>query len=190
MLNYIFGRVVSTGLDSIIVDANNIGYELVVSHPNSFKKDELIKVHVFMQVKEDEFVLFGFPNDEEKSIFKRLISVSGIGPKTAINMLTQTTVDVLITAIETSNTTYLKKLPGIGPKAAQQIILDLKGKLVFDNYNNKGEPATIAILNDVREGLRNLGFRVAEIDSVLSILSKEKLSSEEYLKQALKLLRK
>lgn len=190
MLNYIFGRIVSIGFDSIIVDANNLGYEIQVSHPNAFKKDELTKVHVFMQVKEDEFVLFGFPNEEEKAIFKRLISVSGIGPKTAINMLTQTTVDGLISAIETSNTTYLKKLPGIGPKAAQQIILDLKGKLVFESYNNKGEPEVIAALNDVREGLRNLGFKVSEIDSVLTILSKEKLTSQEYLKRALQLLRK
>jgi Holliday junction DNA helicase RuvA len=106
-------------------------------------------------------------------------------------MFANITVQQLVQAIETSNTAFLKKLPGIGPKAAQQIILDLKGKLVLDP--DQGSVATAKInpqLQEARDALKSLGFKASEIDNVLSKISVVDASTEEYLKQALKMLGK
>ena len=92
--------------------------------------------------------------------------------------------------METSNTAFLKKLPGIGPKAAQQIILDLKGKLILEVSKPTDNIKTNQELMDAKEALKTLGFKVAEIDSVLAKLANTPASSEEYLRQALKMLRK
>lgn len=192
MLNYLFGQIAEIGIDYIVVDVNGIGYSLFVAHPNDFSKGETVQVFVFLQVKKDDMVLYGFKTKEEKRLFLRLIDVNGIGPKTVINMLTKTSTDALIQAIETSNTSYLKKLPGIGPKAAQQIILDLKGKLIFEHYDNKGKAIGTVNdeINDAKEALKNLGFKVSAIDAVLAELQNEQLTTEEYLRRALQLLRK
>ena len=188
MINYLIGYAREISLDSIVVEVNGVGYGVTIARPQDFRLDQLVKVYTYMQVKEDGICLYGFKLKDELSLFLRLIGVSGIGPKTAIGMFYNTTADQLIAAIETGNTAFLKKLPGIGPKAAQQIILDLKGKLVFDSYS-KNAPKNAA-LDDAREGLKSLGFKVAEIDAVLSKIGNEVKTSEEYLKEALKLLRK
>ncbi len=191
MLNYIIGKVSEVALETITFEANGIGYYLFVSHPEDFHvEDRLIKLYVYLQVREDEFTLYGFNSKEEKKLFLRLINVSGIGPKTTINMLSKTSVDSLVQAIETSNISYLKKLPGIGPKAAQQIVLDLKGKLVLDtSLTNKVDNAN-AELMDAKNALKELGFKANLVDSVLSSLANESLSADEYLKKALQLLKK
>lgn len=189
MYNYFEGVISEIAVDRIVVDVNGVGYELLVSHPNDFHLGSTTKVYAYLQVKEDEFALFGFATKEEKRLFLRLISVSGIGPKTAINLLAKTSTDNMIQAIETSNTSYLKKLPGIGPKAAQQIILDLKGKLVYDQAKTSSQ--NDAVLSDVKAALKGLGFKASAIDTVLASLVKENLvTEEEYLRRALQLLRR
>lgn len=190
MFSYILGNVIEIGIDRIVLECNGIGYDIVVAHPDGFPKNQQIKVNVYMHVKEDDISLYGFENKEEKSIFLRLISVNGIGPRTAINMMSRTTTESLIQAIETSNTTYLKKLPGIGPKAAQQIILDLKGKLVFENYDNNINTLDNNSFEDAKDGLKSLGFKVSEIDNAFAKITNKNLSSEEVLKLALKLLKR
>ena len=189
MINYLIGYAREITPDTAIIEVNGIGYSVTIAKPQDFRLDQLVKVFTYMQVKEDGICLYGFKTKDELNLFLRLINVSGIGPKTAIGMFYNVTVDQLISAIETGNTAFLKKLPGIGPKAAQQIILDLKGKLVFDSYSNK-QAAKNTNLEDAREGLKALGFKVAEIDNVLSKIGNEPRSSEEYLREALKLLRK
>jgi len=114
----------------------------------------------------------------------KLITVKGIGPRTALGAMTMTTAADLVTAISANNITYLKKLPGIGAKAAAQIILDLKGQL---SLGAKGDPHQY---EDVREGLKQLGFRVAEIDNVLAQINIVNGSSEDILREALTKLRK
>ena len=194
MFNYLYGTIAEIGINTIVVDVNGVGYELLVSHPNNYRacKEAKAKMQVFtyMQVKEDDVVLYGFDTKEEKRLFLRLISVSGIGPKTTIGLLSQSSVTALVQAIETSNTSYLKKLPGIGPKAAQQIILDLKGKLVLETGDEKAVQESNEALSDVREALKNLGFKAAAIDHVLGEIKNENLTSEEYLRRALQLLRR
>jgi Holliday junction DNA helicase RuvA len=186
MYSYLIGEITEIGIDYVVCEVNGIGYFLYISHPNDYRRNETTQVFTYYHVKEDGVSLFGFKTREEKELFIKLIDVKGIGPKTAINILSATTPTNLIQAIETSNTGYLKKLPGIGPKAAQQIILDLKGKLVVE--------ATVKDISqnqdllDAREGLKLFGFKVSEIDSALAKLNDQKLTVEEYIKQALKLL--
>ncbi len=186
MIQYLIGYAREVRTDYMVIEVNGIGYIVTIAKPQDFRLDELTKVYTYMQVREDGISLYGFKNKDELSLFTRLINVSGIGPKTAIGMFYNTDANQLIQAIETSNTAFLKKLPGIGPKAAQQIVLDLKGKLVFDSYS---KAPSNAAMDDAREGLKTLGFKVSEIDAVLSKISGNK-TSEEYLKLALQMLRK
>lgn len=188
MYSYIKGEVVAIFKDHIVVENQDIGYLIYVAHPEDYAHQQSIQVHLYTHVKEDGIFLFGFSHREEKDLFLRLIEVTGIGPKTAINMLSATTYSKLVQAIETGNTSYLKKLPGIGPKASQQIILDLKGKLVmFDTEElNPGNQALL----DAKEALRQFGFKTSEIDRVLAKIGHEAHTSEEYLRIALTLIKK
>lgn len=189
MYNYLNGRVTEKGTDFIVVECGGVGYHVYVSRSDDFLRDEFAKVYTYLSVREDDMTLYGFKTKEEKNLFLKIIGVSGIGPKTAITMLSVTTPQSFIQAIEFGNTGYLKKLPGIGAKSASQIILDLKGKLVVDN-NEKVPVELNKDLEDTKEALKGLGFKVADIDSVLKVVGQEKLTSQQYLKKALQLLRK
>ena len=127
MYSYIVGKIVEINVDHIVVENNGIGYLIYVSNPYEFTKEE-VKIYLYQHVKEDGIFLYGFKTSEEKEMFLKLILVKGIGCKTAMGILATGDVNSIINAIETSNVSYLKKIPGIGPKAAQQIILDLQGK--------------------------------------------------------------
>jgi Holliday junction DNA helicase RuvA len=111
--------------------------------------------------------------------------VKGIGPKTALNALSATNADDLFKAIQANNTAYLKKLPGIGPKAAAQIILDLKGKLIESDA--KGNPTQY---DEVRQALKQMGFKVKEVDDALSSINEPGASNQEILRLALRALSK
>lgn len=189
MYNYLNGRVTEKGTDYIVVECGGVGYHVFVSRSDDFLRDEYAKVYTYLSVREDDMTLYGFKTKEEKNLFLKIISVSGIGPKTAITMLSVTTPQSFIQAIELGNTGYLKKLPGIGAKSASQIILDLKGKLVVDN-NESVKVELNKDLEDTKDALKGLGFKVADIDSVLKIVGQEKLTSQQYLRKALQLLRK
>ena len=128
MYSYIKGIIVDLAKDYIVIDNNGIGYMLYVSNPYQFTKGKEYLVYVYQQVKEDGILLFGFKTKEEKELFLKLILVKGIGCKTAIGILATGDVNAIISAIESKNIAYLKRIPGIGPKAAQQIVLDLQGK--------------------------------------------------------------
>ena len=129
MYGYIIGKVTSITPKYIICENNKIGYLLIVANPYNFKLDEEYKIYTHQYVREDVLDLYGFQSAEEKELFLKLISVSGIGPKSALSMLATGSVKEIVNAIESRNDVYLRKFPGIGAKASQQIILDLRGKL-------------------------------------------------------------
>ncbi len=187
MYNYIRGTITEVNKDYIVLENNDIGYHILVAHPEDYKYMGIERVFLYAHVKEDGTLLFGFKQKEEKALFLKLIEVTGIGPKTAISMLSATTYEALVSAIETGNTSYLKKLPGIGPKASQQIILDLKGKLVMVESGAK-TPSNQA-LEDAKEALKQLGFKASEVERVIAKIGNEVHSSEEYLRIALKLMK-
>ncbi len=186
MYSYIKGKIVDIVSDAIIVDNRDIGYVIHVSNPYAFKKDSVVTVYVHLQVKEDDHILFGFSSKEEKALFLKLILVKGIGCKTAIGMLAVGDIHHIIDAIENKNVTYLKKIPGIGPKAAQQIILDLQGK--FAGHQSMPIMMKNDELEEAGEVLVALGYRKVEVDKVLDKLKGETSDTNGYVKKALSML--
>ncbi len=182
MYGYINGIVTKITPKHIIVENNGIGYILIVSNPYNFKLNEKYKVYTHQYVREDVLDLYGFMAEEEKDLFLKLISVSGIGPKSALSMLASGSVKEIVNAIENRNDVYLKKFPGIGQKASQQIILDLRGKLNF------GEEVTVvgnSKLEDVELALIALGYAKKDVTKIVSKLDPS-LDEGELVKQALK----
>ena len=184
------GKVLVIKEDFIVLEVNNIGYEIFISHSDNFYLEQEVLVYLHEVVREDEHYLVGFASLEEKEVFMSLISVKGIGPKTALGALSATTPSNFINAIENSDIKYLKKLPGIGPKAASQIVLDLKGHLVATEVKVSKNKLTGNLL-EVHDALKTLGFKSSDIEKVLnSLKDKEGIGSEALLKEALRLLRK
>ena len=184
MYSYIKGIIADLYSDHIVIDNHGIGYEVHVSNPYNFKKGDDATVYIYQQVKEDDITLFGFKKKEEKELFQKLILVKGIGCKTAIGILATGEIDAIIDAIEGKNTAYLKKIPGIGPKAAQQIILDLHGK--FDKRAMK--PLGSPDYEEATEVLIALGYKQSDVEKAMKVLSGENLDTNGYVKRALALL--
>ena len=183
MYGYIKGIVTKVTPKNIIVENQGIGYLLIVSNPYNFSLNKDYKIYVYQYVREDIIDLYGFISEDEKDLFLKLISVSGIGPKSALSILATGTVSEIVKAIESRNDAYLRKFPGIGAKASQQIILDLQGKL------NLGEEIMVknTKLEDVEQALLALGYNKKEITKVLPKLD-QTLEEGALVKQALKAL--
>ena len=183
MIYFLKGKIALIENDSVIVEVNGIGYQLLVSHLDEYHVGEDILMYTYNVVREDENYLIGFKDEEEKKVFLSLIKVKGLGPKTVINALSATTPNDVINAISSNNVAYLKKLPGLGAKAAGQIILDLKGELT----GSKGNPKQY---EEVYDALKALGFKGAAIDRVLATINEPNASTEEILRIALSRLKK
>lgn len=177
------GKITFKGENYVVVDVRDVGYQVFVSHSSDYEVGQEIFLFTHYVVREDDQFLIGFSSRLEKDAFESLINVKGLGPKTAINALSATTPEMLMKAIASNNVTYLKRLPGIGAKAAAQIILDLKGQITGE----KGDPNRY---EDVISALKQLGFKNAQIDRVLSDINEENATMEEILAIALKKLRK
>ncbi|MBQ1826947.1 MAG: Holliday junction branch migration protein RuvA [Erysipelotrichaceae bacterium] len=187
MITFIRGTVYSFGADYVIIDNNGIGYFIYFNHQEMLTLNQNITIFTYQHFREDATVLYGFIDKKELDLFTQMISVKGLGPKTAITMLGKCRYEDLIMAIENGEIGFLKALPGIGAKMAQQIILDLKGKLVEATNNDKSNP----YLEEVSDGLKALGYKASEINSVMNELVKQNLkSSDEYLRSALQILAK
>ena len=185
MYSYIIGYVTRIAPKYITLESNNIGYELVVANPYNFKVDNLpSKVYIYQHVREDAITLYGFKTEEEKELFLKLISVNGIGPKSALSILASGTVKEIVMAIESRNDKYLKRFPGIGPKASLQIILDLKGKLSFDSAEDIMPSSKI---DELTEALVSLGYSKKD---AAKALNKTDLTLDDgiIIKEALKIL--
>ena len=165
----------------IVLENQGIGYLILTPNPYAHQLNGECMMFIHHYVKEDINSLYGFSSLEYKNMFIKLINVSGIGPKSALSILATDDLNGLITAIELADLNFLKKFPGIGPKSAQQIILDLKGKLTFDAQAK--QPKFL----DVEEALIALGYKKPEIKKMLSTLDPQ-LSIEQMIKEALKTL--
>lgn len=183
MIYFLKGKVAHIDEDTIIVDVRDVGYQVLVSHIEDYEIGEEVFIYTYEVVREDDQYLVGFRTLEEKAVFLALIKVKGLGPKTAVGALSATTPQEVINAIASNNVAYLKKLPGIGGKAASQIILDLKGELT----GSKGDPG---VYEDVYDALKQLGFKGAAIDRVLATINEPNATSEDILRIALSKLRK
>lgn len=162
MYNYIFGKVTYIQGNYIVLENNNIGYQIRTPNPLNFTKNEEYKIYTYLHVREDIFDLYGFKTIEERELFLKLISVKGIGPKGALAILASGSIDGVIAAINSKDSKYLQRFPGIGPKASQQIILDLHGKIDFEEQNNQVNPK----VKIIQDALRSMGYNQTEIKKV------------------------
>jgi len=192
MLAFIRGKVASYGSDWIVIDHDGMGWLVSYPHVDDIHLGEEMTVYTYMHYTENDISLFGFSSMEEKDLFMRLISVKGLGPKTAMNMLAKDSYQNIIGAIESGDVSTLKKMPGIGAKSASQIVLDLKGKLVAVNNDSKVSTNKYSDeINETLEGLKGLGYKSNELNGVATYLSGlEKKSTKEYLQLALRYLAK
>lgn len=184
MYSYMKGTITEITPSSITLEVSGIGYSLLVGNPFGFKQNEEMKVYLYQHVREDVLDLYGFKTKDEKELFINLISVKGIGPKSALSIIASGSVNDIKNAIENGNSSYLMKFPGIGQKASQQIILDLKGKITFGD-----EIVPNQDLQNVEEALLALGYKRQEVSKVLPKLDKE-LNLDGLIKQALKMMLK
>lgn len=201
MFAYIKGIFESRTLDYIIVDNNGVGFKIFMSE-NSMRNigslgDE-VKVYTYLKVREDDMSIYGFSSNEELRMFELLISVSGVGTKSAITILSNIEPSVLAAAVVSEDVSTLKKLPGIGVKSAQRIILELKDKLKAVNIaqEENGEIDQVtnkAIVDDNNElisALVFLGYTRKEVEKILPKVNLEDESLEDKIKKALILLSK
>ena len=202
MYEYIKGNVELIGPEYVVIENNGIGYQILTPNPFVFSKlrgQETI-IHTYQHVREDVIALYGFEKTEEKMLFKKLISVSGIGPKGALAILAFGEPVHVIRAIENEDEKFLTKFPGVGKKTARQMILDLKGKLTdiapLDNYDlfasgddiNLPKPTEETHLEEALLALAALGYSDRELKKITPKLEGKDLTTDQYIKQALQLL--
>lgn len=183
MIYFLRGVIHQVDNDSVVIDVNDVGYQVLVSHVTNYEVGQKVLLYTYNVVREDENYLIGFSDIEERNVFLSLIKVKGLGPKTVIGALSATTPQDVINAISSNNVAFLKKLPGLGAKAAGQIILDLKGELT----GSKGNPKQY---EEVYDALKSLGFKGAAIDRVLATINEPNATTEDVLRIALSRLRK
>ena len=191
MLNHFTGRLIAKNPASIVVECHGVGYLLNISL-NTYSKitaEENIRILVHLQITEDAHTLYGFADEDERRLFRLLITVSGIGCNTARMMLSSMNVDEIENCIVSEDVVKLKSIKGIGEKTAQRAILELKGKLKKDGV----VPSVfshIKVKDEAMAALLTLGFARNTVDKTLdSLLKKNPVSTvEELIKQALKSL--
>ena len=183
MIYSLRGKVLLIDGDTVVIDVRDVGYQVLVSHTDNYEVGQEVFLYTYNVVREDEQYLVGFSSLDEKQVFLSLIKVKGLGPRTVIGALSATTPNDVKNAIASNNVVYLKKLPGIGAKAASQIILYLKGELT----GTKGDPT---VYDEVYEALKELGFKGAAIERVLATINEKDAKPEDVLRIALAKLRK
>ncbi|WP_088007227.1 Holliday junction branch migration protein RuvA [Indiicoccus explosivorum] len=198
MYDYIKGVITRVTPEYVTVEQGGIGWQIFTPNPYVFHStDSEQQVFLHQHIREDASLLFGFKSIEQRDLFRKLISVSGIGPKGALAILASGQPSHVIDAIEREDDAFLTKFPGVGKKTARQMILDLKGKLK-DLYEGFGEaPVQPEPQSEVRAELEEamlalgaLGYSEREINKVKPKLEEFDLDTEGYMKQALQILLK
>ena len=200
MYEYLIGKITAINPHYIVVEVNGIGYQLQVANPFRYEENNTQKVYVYQAVRENDVTLYGFYDLAEKQLFLKLISVSGIGPKSALAILATNDQGGFVAAINADDEAYLTKFPSIGKKTAKQIILDLKGKMddietptpMVDQQNlaldfDNEQP----YLKEALEAMLSLGYTKTEVKKVSKKLKDFQAdSTDAYLSAALKLVLK
>ena len=208
MFYYISGKLATLDPTYAVIDAGGVGYKLTISqnthsampHHLTVSEAPTVKLFSYMAVREDGVELFGFYTQEELSAFKMLITVSGVGPKAAISILSQLSPSKLAIAVCTEDRKTISKANGIGPKTAARIILELKDKLMKEtdiseaasaSFESVAAPKTNSgKLSEAQDALMVLGYSRTEALNVLKNIDTQTLPLEEIIKKALKLLMK
>lgn len=199
MLAYIKGSLEMKTKNYIVIDINGLGYKVFMSEPaiNTIGEiGDIVKVHTHYRVREDDISIFGFKTLEELRLFELLLSVSGVGAKSALAMLACIEPSDFAIAVISDNVKLLTQIPGIGPKSAQRIILELKDKLKAEQNSEAIENASAKMqktnenIEEAVSGLMVLGFSKKDIEKAFEHLDVDSLSVEDLIKKGLILLGK
>jgi len=194
MIGFLRGTVAQLVPTCCLLDVNGVGYRVYISDltRRELRLHEEALVYTYLSVREDAIQLYGFAKQDEYDIFQLLISVSGIGPKVALGILSAISVDGLCKAIHAKKVTVLTKLPGIGKKTAERLILELKDKLALpvDDFSVDDEAVEVFIdangaQGEAFEALKSLGYSEAEISPIMK-RARNCQTTESYLKFALR----
>ena len=194
MIGYLRGKVTYLLADHAFLEVQGVGYRLFISDTTrrELRLNEEARLFTYLSVREDALQLYGFATQREYDTFQLLISVSGIGPKVALGILSHITLDALCRAIQNKQTTILTKLPGIGKKSAERLVLELKDKV---SYTGDEEELVLVSEDEVADdkiaeaqaALVSLGYTQAEITPALKKAAKGK-DTAEIIKLALNFL--
>ena len=199
MFAYIKGSLEEKGNNYVVIDVGGIGYKVFMSDISIQKIGDLrniVKVHTYYHVREDNISLYGFLTKEELKMFELLLSVSGIGAKSAISMLSNITPSSFAFAVISNDVASLKKLPGIGAKTAQRIILEVQDKLKSEEKLSiegakeqiEFEIQTNKNISEAIQALQILGYNRREIDKAMEKIANTDVSVEELIRKGLSLL--
>jgi len=195
MFEYIQGTLKYIGSDYVVVDINGVGFKIytrVNSISGIVDKEENLKLYNYLNVRENEISLYGFSSKQELELFELLINVSGIGPRVALNILNNTNAKDLVTAIAFEDVKALTKLPGVGKKTAQKILLELKDKLSINDIDEDIRPSEFkeenSAVSEAILALESLGYDPMESTKAVRKVSNKNLNLtvEDLIKNALK----
>jgi Holliday junction DNA helicase RuvA len=204
MIAYLSGKLLAKHANSVILDVNGVGYEVTIPLSTFYELEENgsdISLRIYTHVREDTLQLFGFKTARERELFLQLITVSGIGPKLGITLLSGMSADDLVGAIRTNNLARLNSIPGIGKKTAERLVIELRDKILKlsspeleEEFAAKEETATTAdtVYEDALSALVNLGYQKAVAEKTLRAAIQEGTANtvEALLKRSLQLLAK
>lgn len=187
MIGQLTGKLIPLGPTSIIIDVNGVGYEVFVSQTTQKTLDftQTQTLLTYLAVKENALELYGFATFPEKDLFTKLINVPGIGPKSALAILSLASLDTLLQAIARGDAGYLTTVSGIGRKSAEKIILELK-----DKVSPLSADVNMGNMNDVFDALIALGYNPRDVRDAVAQLPREATETNDQIKEALKLLGK
>ena len=191
MYAFFKGKVDNILNDRIIIDVNNVGYEIMITESSLFSIEigDEIKVYTYLHVREDEMRLFGFLSNSELELFKKLITVSGLGPKGAMGIISKVDIESLCIAIATEDLASLKSVPGIGPKMAQKIIFELKDKVLKEQggvVKAKETKVNTENIDEAMTALEVLGYSQKQLKEVINKLDLKEDSVETIIRKVLK----
>lgn len=195
MIAQLSGKLIYKQPNRVVVDVNGVGYEVNVPLSTFYEVGEIdseLQLSIYTHVREDAILLFGFKSFKEKSTFEHLISVSGVGPKLAITILSGMTVDELVPAIRESNLARLSSIPGVGKKTAERLVVELRDKLAKIDIG-PGQSKSLALSahqEDVVSALVNLGYSRPSAEKAVQKADKDsndKVVFEDLLKKSLQL---
>src|SRR5579872_397626 len=187
MIAHLRGRLLSKHPNQAIVETGGVGYDVVISVPTYSDlpgAGSEVALHIHTHVREDQIALYGFLHSAEKHLFEKLITVSGIGPKLAITILSGMAAEAMVAAIRGNDVARLTKIPGIGKKTAERMVLELRDKLPVAT-SATALPTLSAVEDDVLSALINLGYQRPAAEKALEKAPKSSQSFDVIFREAL-----
>lgn len=190
MIGRITGRLVAKQPPQLVVDVMGVGYEVEAPMSTFYKlpaTGETVTLLTHLSIREDAHVLFGFSSQAEKNLFRELIKISGIGPKSALGILSGINVEDFWSTVRAGDAASLVKLPGIGKKTAERLLIEMRDKAGAVEITLPGMGGTITgPLQEARSALTALGYKPAEIQRFTEAVYKDGMSTEQIIQEALK----